>query len=89
MSKTQPHKPKKQPMASSKNTTMLERLYEAGNFWVLRKEAKKILASTSASAAEHESARSWLYVMQPDLVAMLVGLGCTAFSVMVAIWARY
>lgn len=61
----------------------MEQYLKVGNFFMARKEAHLVLSS-SPSADQTEAAHRVLKITWPDPVALLMGLLCLSFSIVIA-----
>lgn len=66
----------------------LTRLFDQGNFWLLRKVAHKVLA-THPSDKDKQLALHMLKVSTPDALALLAGCLCLCMTIIVAFMSAY
>jgi hypothetical protein len=80
---------KKPDMTLSPKAILMNTHFSVGNFWQVRRYAHDIVLSENASEKELNAARAALKITWPDPLALLAGLFCLAFSVIVAFVAAY
>lgn len=74
---------------SSSVAMELNRLFDGGNFSLLRKRAHSIYEASETADKDRALAHHMLMVTWPDSLALLAGGACLLFSVIVAFFAAY
>ena len=72
----------------SSNASELNRVLVVGNYFLARRLAKQILASTT-NEADHELAYYALRKTTPDVQALFAGLACLSATILVAWLVAY
>lgn len=79
----------KKTHTSSSVAMELNRLFDGGNFSLLRKRAHSIGEASESTDKDKVLAHHMLMITRPDALALLAGGACLLFSVIIAFFAAY
>lgn len=74
---------------ANSNIEKLKKIFEYGNFYAVRRRARKILSSDDSSKGEVLAAQQYFTKTGIDPIVFIVGAACLIFIIAVAFWAAY